>query len=75
MQHLHRKVPSQAWPAFKTALVADMRDTPNFEEGQRRQQALLAQYQETFPEACRCLADDAEASLKRTGAPSSEYTA
>ena len=39
-----------------------MRDAPTFEDGQRRQQALLAQYQETFPEACRCRADDAEAS-------------
>ena len=68
MQHLHRKVPPQAWPAFK-ALVADMRDAPTFEEGQRRQQALLAQYQETFPEACRCLADDAEASLNHLKVP------
>ena len=42
---------------------------PTFEEGQRRQQALLAQYQETFPEACRCLADDAEASLNHLKVP------
>ena len=48
MQHLHQKVPPQAWPACK-ALIADMRDAPTFEAGQRRQQALLAQYHETFP--------------------------
>jgi putative transposase len=41
MQNLHQKVPPQAWPAF-TAVVADMRDAPTCEEGQRRQQALLA---------------------------------
>jgi transposase-like protein len=62
MQHLMQKVPPPAWPAFK-ALVADMRDAPTFEEGQRRLQHLLDQYQGTFPEACRCLPDDAEASL------------
>jgi putative transposase len=62
MQNLHEKVPPQAWPAFK-AWVADMRDAPTFEEGQRRHQALLTQSQDTFPEACRCLEDDAEASL------------
>ena len=60
LQHLHEKVPPHAWPAFK-ALVADMRDAPTFAEGQRRQQHLLAQYQDTLPAACRCLEDDAEA--------------
>jgi len=34
-----------------------------YAEGQRRLQPLMEQYQDTFPEACRCLADDAEASL------------
>jgi putative transposase len=68
MQNLHQKGPPQAWPAFK-ALSADMRDAPTFEEGQRRQQALLAQYQATCPEACRCLADDAEASLNHLKVP------
>jgi putative transposase len=68
MQNLQQKVPPQAWPAFK-ALVADLRDAPTFEEGQRRLQALLEQYQGTFPEACRCLADDAEASLNHLKVP------
>ena len=36
MQHLHTKVPPQAWPACK-ALVDDRRDAPTFEEGQHRQ--------------------------------------
>jgi transposase-like protein len=68
MQHRHEKVPPQAWPACK-ALVADRRDAPTCEEGQRRQQALLAPYQATFPEACRCLEDDAEASLNHLQVP------
>jgi hypothetical protein len=61
-QHLHQQGPPQAWPACK-AFIADMRDAPTFAAGQRRQQALLAQYRDTFPEAGRCLEDDAEASL------------
>ena len=68
MQHRHQKVPPQAWPAFK-ALIADRREAPTFEEGQRRQQALLAQYHDTFPEACRCLEDEAEASLNHLQVP------
>jgi transposase-like protein len=68
MHNLMQKVPPQAWPAFK-ALVADLRDAPTFEEGQRRLQTLLAQYQGTFPEACRCLEDDAEASLNHLKVP------
>jgi transposase-like protein len=68
MQHLHQKVPPQAGPAFK-ALSADRRDAPTCEEGQRRQQALLAPYHDTFPEACRCLEDDAEASLNHLKVP------
>ena len=57
MQILPQTVPPQAWPAFK-AMVADMRDAPTFEEGQRRLQHLLAQYQDTRPEAGPCLAED-----------------
>ncbi len=62
MQHWPQPVPPQAWPACK-ALVADLREAPPCEEGQRRQQALLAQSHDTLPEACRCLAEEAEASL------------
>jgi putative transposase len=68
MQNLMQKVPPQAWPAFK-ALVGDMRDAPTYEEGHRRLQHLLEQYQHTFPEACRCLAEDAEASLNHLKVP------
>jgi putative transposase len=68
MQNLAQKVPPQAWPAFK-ALVADMRDAPTFEEGQRRLSTLLAQYQGALPEACRCLEEDAEASLNHLKVP------
>lgn len=61
-------VPAPAWPAFK-ALVADMRDAPTVEEGQRRFHGLLDQYQGLFPEACRCLEDDSAASLNHLKVP------
>jgi transposase-like protein len=63
-----QKVPPPAWPAFK-ALVADLRDAPPCEEGQRRLQVLLEQYQGTVPETCRGLADDAETSLNHVKVP------
>jgi transposase-like protein len=47
MQPLHQQVPPQAWPACK-ALVADMREAPTFEEGQRRLRHLLAPYPAPF---------------------------
>jgi transposase-like protein len=68
MQNLAPKVPPQAWPAFK-ALVADLRDAPTFDEGQRRLHHLIEQSQDTFPDVCRCLADDSEASLNHLKVP------
>jgi transposase-like protein len=68
MHNVEQQVPPQAWPACK-ALVADMRDAPTFEEGQRRFERRLDQYQGTFPEAWRCLADDAEARLHHLKVP------
>ena len=68
MQNLAAHVPAQAWPTFK-ALVADRRDAPTFEEGQHRYHRLLGQYQDLYPEACRCLADDSEASLNHLKVP------
>lgn len=68
MQNLQQKVPAQAWPAFK-ALVVDMRDAPTREKAQERREQIVAQYQHEFPEACRCLLDDAEASLNHLDVP------
>jgi putative transposase len=68
MQNLQQKVPPQAWPEFK-ALVADMRDAPTVAEAERRRQAIVSRYQRDFPEACRCLLDDAEASLNHLYVP------
>jgi transposase-like protein len=67
-QNLAPHVPPQAWLAFK-ALVVDRRDAPSVDEGQRRFQHLLAPYQHTYPEACRCLRDDIEASLNHLKVP------
>jgi len=68
MQNLQQKVPPQAWPEFKT-LVADMRDAPTVPEAERRRQLIVNRYQRDFPEACRCLLDDAEASLNHLYVP------
>ncbi len=68
MQNLQQKVPTQAWPAFK-ALVVDMRDAPSRPKAEERRDQIVAQYQREFPEACRCLLDDAEASLNHLEAP------
>jgi putative transposase len=68
MQNLQQKVPPQAWPEFKQ-LVADMRDAPTVAEAERRRQGIVTRYQRDFPEACRCLLDDAEASLNHLYVP------
>jgi putative transposase len=68
MQNLQQKVPPQAWPEFKQ-LVADMRDAPTVAEAERRRQLIVNRYQRDFPEACRCLPDDAEASLNHLYVP------
>jgi len=68
MQNLQQKVPPQAWPEFK-ALVMDMRDAPTVTAAEQRRQAMVSRYQRDFPEACRCLLDDAEASLNHLYVP------
>ena len=68
MRNLPPKVPPQAWPEFK-ALVADMRDGPTVPEAQRRRQLIVHRYQRDFPQACRCLLDEAEASLNPLSIP------
>jgi putative transposase len=68
MQNLQQKVPAQAWPAFK-ALIVDMRDAPTREKAVERRGQIVAQYQHEFPEACRCLLDDAGASLNHLEVP------
>jgi transposase-like protein len=67
-QNLQQKVPPQAWPEFK-ALVMDMRDAPTVMAAEQRRQAIVHRYQRDFPEACRCLLDDAEASLNHLNVP------
>jgi transposase-like protein len=62
MQNFQQKVPVRAWPEVK-ALLVDMRDAPSREKAEQRREAIIEQYQREFPELCRCLLDDAEASL------------
>jgi transposase-like protein len=68
MQNLQQKVPVRAWPEVK-ALLVDMRDAPSREKAEQRRDAIIEQYQREFPEPCRCLLDDAEASLNHLELP------
>ena len=68
MQNLQQKVPTQAWPEVK-ALLVDMRDAPSREKAEQRQEAIVERYQREFPELCRCLRDDADASLNHLEVP------
>jgi transposase-like protein len=67
-QNLQQQVPALAWPEFK-ALVVAMRDAPTREKAEERRAQIVAQYQREFPEACRCLLDDADASLHHLAVP------
>ena len=68
MQNLQQKVPALAWPEFK-ALVVDMRDAPTIATAKERREAIVDRYQREFPEVCRCLLDDADASLNHLVVP------
>ena len=68
MQNLQQKVPPPAWPEFK-ALVIDMRDAPTVTAAEHRRQAIVSRYQRDFPAVCRCLLEDAQASLNQLSVP------
>lgn len=68
MQNLQQKVPAQAWPEFKAVVVA-RREAPTVEAATERREASVARYQREFPAACRCLLDEAEASLNHLSVP------
>jgi transposase-like protein len=68
MQNFQQKVPAQAWPEVK-ALLVDMRDAPSREKAEHRREAMVERYQHEFPELCRCLLDDADASLNHLEVP------
>jgi putative transposase len=68
MQNFQQKVPTRAWPEVKAVLV-DMRDAPSREKAEQRRDAIVERYQQEFPELCRCLLEDAEASLNHLEVP------
>lgn len=68
MQNFQQKVSSQAWPEVK-ALLVDLRDAPTREKAEQRRDVIIEQYQREFPELCRCLLDDADASLNHLAVP------
>lgn len=68
MQNFQQKVPARAWPEVK-ALLVDMRDAPTREKAEKRRDAIVEQYQREFPELCRCVLEDADASLNHLAVP------
>jgi len=68
MQNFQQQVPAQAWPEVK-ALLVDMRDAPSREKAEQRREAMVERYQREFPELCRCVLDDADASLNHLEVP------
>jgi putative transposase len=68
MQNLQQKIPAHLWPEVK-ALLVDMRDAPTPQKAEKRREAIVGQYQRELPEACRCLLDDAAASLNHLAVP------
>jgi putative transposase len=68
MQNLEQKVSEAEWKTFKAELE-DVRDAPSLEKAQQRRGELIQRYHSRFPEACRCLQDDGEASLNHLHFP------
>ncbi|NOT54283.1 MAG: hypothetical protein HOP18_06725 [Deltaproteobacteria bacterium] len=68
MRNLRQKVPAHLWPQVK-ALLVDLRAAPTPEKAEQRREAIVAQDQQELPEACRCLLDDAQASLNHLLVP------
>ena len=68
MQNLQQKVPAHLWPEVK-ALLVEMRDAPTPEKAEKRREAIVEQSQRELPEACRCLLDEAQASLNHLLVP------
>lgn len=68
MRNLETKVPPAVWPEFK-ALVHDIRDASSVEVARQYLNALVTRYQSELPEACRCLMDDSDASLRHLRVP------
>lgn len=68
MQNLQAKVPPAVWPEFK-ARVVEVRDAASADEARERLQAFVSDCEREFPEACRCLQEDSEASLNHLRVP------
>ena len=50
-------------------MILDMRDAPDFKTAHQRLDQFLRNYQAPYPELCRCLTDDQEASLNHLQVP------
>ena len=68
MRNLKDKCPPERWAAIK-AQLSDIRDAPTVEDGHHRLDAFVAQHERTFPELCRCLQTDRQATLNHLHVP------
>lgn len=68
MQNLPQKVPAQLCSEVN-ALLVDRRDAPTPAKAEKRREAIVEQSPREWPEACRCLLDEAQASLNHLLVP------
>lgn len=61
-------MPEAAWPQIK-AMVVEIREAPNAQHAKEQLDRVVALHSRQFPEACRCLQDDWQASLNHLHVP------
>jgi putative transposase len=69
MRNCQQKVPPDEWTEIKP-LIEDIRDAPSYKKGEERCLGFINAHKEKYPELCRCLSDDMEASLNHLHFPS-----
>lgn len=68
MRNIQAKVPDDLWRELKGYLEA-VRDAPNYDEGKKRAEEVIAAYQRSYPSAMASFSDDLEASLAHLKLP------
>lgn len=68
MRNIQAKVPDDLWRELKSYLES-VRDAPNYEEGKKMAQEVIATYQRSYPSAMASFSDDLEASLAHLKLP------
>ena len=68
MKNCQQKVPPEKWFAIKP-FIQDIRDAPDYEKGEERLLSFVKKHKDDYPELCRCLTDDMQASLNHLHLP------